>query len=82
MFELLSQSLNRRLKSVDDLVANRPLPCDFYISFKLFKISGSGFSTVSMHRRFRTYEIPTTVTKGVIHCIHRIVIWSYYGEIR
>ena len=34
-------------------VANRPLPCVPYLSFKMFKISAYGFGTVSMHRGFR-----------------------------
>ena len=34
-------------------VANRPLPCVPYLSFKMFKISAYGFGTVSMRRGFR-----------------------------
>ena len=54
-------------------VANRPLPCASYQSFKIFEVSASEFSTVSMRRRFRTcaHEFLTTVTEGVVNGVHK-----------
>ena len=65
-------------------VANHPLPCMFYVSFKQFKISTSDFGTMSMCRRFRacTYELLTVVTEGVVHGVHKVVIQSSFGVTR
>ena len=62
-------------------VANRPLHCESYETFKLFKISASDIDTVSMHRSFCTwaYQFLTVVTEGVVHGIHKVVIWSSFG---
>ena len=64
-------------------VANRPLPCKFYGSFRLFKISASDFCTTDMRRQFHScaYEFPTTVTTGVVHGVHKVVIQSSFGVI-
>ena len=63
---------------------NCPLPCESYGSFKLFKISASDFGTVSMHRSFCAcaYHFLTTVTEGVVHSVHRVVIQSSSGIIQ
>ena len=65
-------------------VANRPLPCESYGSFRLFKISSSDFCTVGMRRRFCAcvYEFLTTVNEGVVHGLHKVVIRSSFGVIR
>ena len=55
-------------------VANRPLPCMSYRSFKLFKISASDFGTLGT--RFRAYEFLPMATKGVVHGVHKVVIRS------
>ena len=36
-----------------------------------------------MRRQFRAcaYEMPTTVTKGVVHGVHKVVIQSSFGLI-
>ena len=62
-------------------VVNRPLLCMSYGSFKLFKISTSDFGTVGMVRQFRAcaYEFLTTVTKGVVHGVNKVVIRSSFG---
>ena len=59
-------------------VVNHPLPCAFYASFQKFQISASDFGTVTMHRQFRTYvyEFPITVTEGLVHNVHKVVIRS------
>ena len=64
-------------------VANCPLPCESH-GFQKFQISASDFGTVSMRRRFRpcAYEFLTMVTKGVVHCVHKVVIQSSFGLIR
>ena len=63
--------------------ANGPLPCMYCRSFRLFKISSSDFSTVDMCRQFCTwaYEFLTTITTGVIHGVHKVVIRSSFGVI-
>ena len=55
----------------------------FYGYFTLFEISTSKFGTTSMHRRCRAcaYEFLTTVTEGVVHGVHKVVIQSSYGVI-
>ena len=65
-------------------VANRPLPCESYGSFKLFKISASEFSTVGMCMRFHAcaYEFSTTVTEGVVHSVHKVVMLSSFDLIQ
>ena len=61
-------------------MANHPIPCEFYKSFKL---SASDFGTVSKRRQFRTcaYKFLTTVTEGVVHGVHKVVIWLSFGAI-
>ena len=63
---------------------NRPIPCESYRSFKLFKISASDFDTVSMCRRLSAcaYEFLTKVAKGVVHGVHKVVIPSSFSLIR
>ena len=65
-------------------VVNCPLPCESHRSVKMFKICASDFSTVSMCRRFHAYayEVLTTVTEGVAHGVHKIVIRLSFGEIQ
>ena len=65
-------------------VSNCPLPCESYGSFKLFKISASDFSTMSIRRQFRlcTYEFLATVTESVVHSVYKVVIWWSFGVIR
>ena len=65
-------------------VANRPLPCASYTSFENIQISTSDFGTVSMRRRFCawSYEFLTTVTEGVVHGVHKVVIRSSFGIMR
>ena len=60
-------------------VANHPLPYVSYASFEKFQISTSVFGTVSMSRRFCacTYEFLALVTEGVVHSVHKVVIWSH-----
>ena len=64
-------------------VANHPLPCVSEASLEEFQISSSNFGTMSMHRRFRAYEFLTTVTEGVDHGVHTVLIWlSFLGDLR
>ena len=64
-------------------VANCPLPCTSYGSFKLFKISTSDFRTVGMHRQKRacTDEFLAMVTEGVVHSVYKVVTWWSFGVI-
>ena len=50
----------------------------------MFKIFASDFNTMGMHRRFCVcaYEFLNTVSKGVVHCVHKVVIQSSFGEIQ
>ena len=50
----------------------------------MFEISASEFGTMSMHRQFCAcaYECLTTVTEGVVHGVHKIVVRSSFGVIR
>ena len=50
----------------------------------MFEISASAFDTVSMCKQFRScaYEFFSTVTKGVVHSLHTVVIGSSFGVIR
>ena len=61
-----------------------PLPWALYGSFKIFKISASDFGTMTMHRGFCAcvYEFLTTVTEGVVHGAHKVVIRLSFGVIR
>ena len=65
-------------------VVNCPLPCEPYGSFKLFTIAASDFDTVGMCRRFCAcaYDFNTTLTKGVVHGVYKVVIRPSYGVIR
>ena len=58
-----------------DTVVKCPLPCGFYGSFKMFKISTSEFGTVGMHRQMQacTDEFLATVTKGVVNGLCKVV---------
>ena len=51
--------------------------------FSKVKIFCLRFCTVSMRRPFRTcaYEFLTTVTKGVVHGVHKVETWSSFGVI-
>ena len=68
------------MQTCESLV-NRLLPCRSYGSFEIFKISASEFGTVSMRRSFRAcaYEFLNTVTEGVVHSVHKVVIRSSFG---
>ena len=73
--------------SVDHLASQLttlPLPCESYRIFRLLKISASDFGTVGMRGQFRAYmnEFLATVTEGVVHGVHKVVIWSSFGVIR
>ena len=72
----LSDDYMRLCKSV----ANRPLPCTSYGSFRQFIISVSDFGTVSMCMCL--CEFLTIVTKGVVHGVHKVVIRWSFGVIR
>ena len=65
-------------------MANRPLPCVSYGSFKMFKISASDFETVGMCRRKRacSHNFLTTVTEGVVHGVSKVVARSSFSVIR
>ena len=64
-------------------VANHPLPWASYGNFKMFKISTSEFGTMRMCRQFCAcaYTFLSTVTKGVVHGIHKVVIQPSFGVI-
>ena len=53
-------------------------------SFEMYEIFTSDFGTVGMCRRFHAcaYEFLTTVTEGVVHGVHKVVIRSSFGVIR
>ena len=57
-------------------LANRPLPCESRSCFQKFQISAHDCGTGSMRSRFRAcmYEFMTTVTEGVVHGVHNVVI--------
>ena len=63
---------------------NCSLPCASLGSFGKFEISASGFGTVDMHRRFcvSAFEFLTMVTEGVVHGVHKVVIWSSFSVIQ
>ena len=63
---------------------NRPLPCASYGSFEMFKISASDFGTMSMGRQKQacTDRILATVTEGVVHGVHKVLIRLSFGVIR
>ena len=67
-----------------DTVAQHPLPCKSQGHFQMFKISVSEFGTPGRHRRFRicACEFVTTVSKGVVHGVHKVVIRPSFGVIR
>ena len=50
----------------------------------MFEISASGFGSMGICRRFRAcaYEFLTTVTKGVVHGVHKVMIWSSFCVIQ
>ena len=58
------------------------LPCVSYRSFKMFKNFVCEFSTVAMWRQFYSYKFLTSVTEGVVHGVHKVVIRLSFGEIR
>ena len=61
-----------------DTVVKSPLPCAYYGSFKMFKISASVHLTLSMHRGMRVSadEFFATITAGVVHGVCKVVTWS------
>ena len=65
-------------------VANHLSPFEFYLSSKIFELSASDFGTTSMRRRFCacTYEFLSTVTEGVVHGVHKVVIRLSFGVTR
>ena len=64
-------------------VVNHPFLCASYRSLKIFEVSTSDFGTVSMCIRFRAYvyKFLSMVTEGVVHGVHKVVIWSSFGVI-
>ena len=58
-----------------DTVAKHQLPCTFCGSFKIFKISASGYGTVSMCRQMQTC---TDEFLAVVHGVNKVVTWSSF----
>ena len=58
-----------------DTVAKLPLPCAFYKSFKMCKMSVSEFGSVGMRRRMDacTSEFLAVVTESVVHGEYNVV---------
>ena len=84
--ELSDLILTKEMKSLQTCkpsVVNRPLHSESNASFKLFKIFTSEFGAMSMYRQFCVcmYDFLTMVTEGVVHVVHKVVIWSSFSEI-
>ena len=67
-----------------DSVENYPFPCESCRRFKILEVPSSDLGTVSMCRRFRAcaYGFLTMVTEGLIHIVHKVVIWLSFSVIQ
>ena len=59
-----------------DTMAVCPVPCMFYRSFKMFKISTFDYLTMSGIDDFFFFA---TVTEGVVHIVYKLVTGSPFG---
>ena len=65
-------------------MAKCPLPCAFYGSFKIFKISASEFGTMGMCRRMPACadEFLARVNEGVVHGVNKGMTQSSFSVTR
>ena len=64
-----------------DTVAKHQLPCMFYGSFKMFKVSTSELGTMAMNRRMRACadQFLPKVTESVVHSVYKVVTRLSFG---
>ena len=67
-----------------DTVAKCSIPCTFYGSFKMCKISASDCLSMSIRRSVPACadDFLAIVTEGVVHSVCKVVTQSSYGDIR